>query len=344
MPPPLTLAIIGLGRWGTHLLRNFLALPQAEVIAIADIRSLQLQTIQNRFKLSPTVQCLETGEAALALQGLDAVAIATPAVTHDRLIRLALERGLHVLCEKPMTLDSAVGADLCRLATVQQRQLVVDHTYLFHPAVQRGYQFCQHQLAGAWRYGYATRTNLGPVRQDVDVFWDLAIHDVSILNYWLGQSPLAVAAWGQAWLQPQARSGFPDGLRDLGWVRLTYGAQVEVMIHVSWLDPHKQRRLALGGDQGTLVLDDLAPDRSLTWYPGQGLPRPPGWMSTRQKPQVIEVAAIEPLAQMAQHFLDCALANTPSWVSSGNVAMGLVQLMEAVQEAATTGQKIDLTP
>jgi predicted dehydrogenase len=342
MTPSLKLAIIGLGRWGTHLLRNFLVLPQAEVMAIADTHPQRLQEMRDKFQLSSKIQCFESGEAVLALPELDAVVIATPASTHARLIRLALEQALHILCEKPMTLDRASSEALCRLAAQHHRQLVVDHTYLFHPVVQRGYQFCQQTPENRWRYGYATRTNLGPVRQDVDVFWDLAIHDVSILNHWLEHPPLTVAAWGHIWLQPQAQSRFPSGLRDVGWMRLTYPPQIEVVIHVSWLNPDKQRRLALVGDHGTLVLDEMKPDAPLTWYPGQVISQGSNYCLALPSPIIVDTEGGEPLAQVAQHFLDCALDNSSSKVSSGTAAMDLVKLMEATQQAVETAQTVAL--
>ena len=130
-PLPLKLAIFGLGRWGIHLLRNFLALPGAQVVALVDPDLKQLQDLRDRFHLGETVTCYDTWPQALAHPGLDAVVIATPASTHYTMIKAALEAGLHVLSEKPLTLA------LCRLAQAQQRQLMVDQTYLFHPAVQR---------------------------------------------------------------------------------------------------------------------------------------------------------------------------------------------------------------
>ena len=135
-PLPLKLAIFGLGRWGTHLLRNFLALPGAQVVALVDPDLKQLQDRRDRFHLGEAVTCYDVWPQALAHPGLDAVVIATPASTHYAMIKAALEADLHVLSEPP-TLESATSAALYRLAQAQQRQLMVDHTYLFHPAVQR---------------------------------------------------------------------------------------------------------------------------------------------------------------------------------------------------------------
>ncbi len=340
LPPPVNLALVGLGRWGTHLLRNFLALPAARVVAVVDANPHRLAQVRHQFSLPDTVLGYEHWTTALALADLDAVVVATPAGTHYPIIKAALEKRLHVLSEKPVTLDSASSAELCRLATRQERQLVVDHTYLFHPAVQRGFQLCQQQELGHLRYAYAARTNLGPVRPDVDAFWDLAIHDISILNHWLGQRPTQVSAWGSIWLQPQGLPHFPTGLRDVGWVRLTYPNQLEALIHVSWLNPDKQRRLGLVGDRGTLILDEMTPDSPLTLYQGTLNPSEPSFVPAGLSQQPLALAAAEPLEQMCRHFLDCVQNSRPSALSSGQVATGLVQVMEAISQAAETGTTV----
>lgn len=343
-PRPLNLAIFGLGRWGTHLLRNFLALPGARVVAMVDPNRQRLEELRDRFDLNDTVTSYDAWPQAMAHPGLDAVVIATPASTHYPMIQSALEAGLHVLSEKPLTLEISTSAALCQLAADRQRQLMVDHTYLFHPAVQQGQHLCQ-QL-GALRYGYANRTNLGPVRPDVDAFWDLAIHDVSILYHWLGALPTAVAAWGTAWLQPQPRERFPTGLRDAGWLRLIYGPAargddrhpLEVMVQVSWANPDKQRRLALVGDRGTLVLDEVSGSNPLTLYRGQFQTQSYPFVPTGPQAEAIAIAPAEPLSEMCRHFLDCAAANQPSPISSGQLATDLVRVMSAITDAAATGE------
>ncbi|MGF1517754.1 MAG: Gfo/Idh/MocA family protein [Nodosilinea sp.] len=344
-PPPINLAIFGLGRWGTHLLRNFLALPEARVVALVDPNLQQLRELCDHFSLGETVACYHSWPQAMAHPGLDAVVIATPASTHYPMITAALEAGLHVLSEKPLTLESATSLALCQLAQAQRRQLMVDHTYLFHPAVQRGREL--YQQLGPLRYGYATRTNLGPVRPDADALWDLAIHDVSIVNYWLDQSPTAVAAWGQSWLQPQAQPKFPSGLRDVGWLRLTYGSKANpypmaVTVHVSWANPDRQRRLALVGDRGTLVFDESPQSSPLTLHRGQFQTQTAPFVPNGPQVEALAVAATEPLRQMCAHFLDCVASNTPSPVSSGAMAADLVKIMEAISLAAETGGQIEM--
>jgi predicted dehydrogenase len=332
--PPLQIAIVGLGRWGSNLLRTFLALPEARVVALVEPNRQRLEEVGDRLAPGSAIARYSDWAEAIAQPGLEAVVVATPASTHYPIVRAALAAGLHVLCEKPLTLESASSAELCALAEAQGRQLMVDHTYLFHPAVQTGQRLVE-QL-GTLRYGYAARTNLGPVRPDADVFWDLAIHDVAILNAWIGAPPVSVAAWGQGWLQP--------ALSDVGWLRLVYpqraAAQpLEAVVQVSWANPDRQRRLGLVGDRGTLVLDESPLAPPLTLCRGHFQTQAYPFVPNGPQNEVVAVPSQgEPLAHMGRHFLDCVQRNQPSPISCGRVGTDLVRLMEAVAIAAATGQ------
>ncbi|OLT62181.1 Gfo/Idh/MocA family protein [Moorena bouillonii] len=196
-------AILGAGRWGKHLVRNFLTHPDACLVAVVDPYPETLAAIKDKYNLAPEVRLATDWESIRDLPTIEAVVIATPAVTHYTLIKDALQQGKHVLAEKPLTLDVAECLELCHLAQEKQRQLMVDHTYLFHPAVKRAQEVVNSECLGDLRYGYAARTNLGPVRQDVDSLWDLAIHDIAIFNHCLGQLPVQVQATGRVWLQFQ---------------------------------------------------------------------------------------------------------------------------------------------
>ncbi|WP_240966796.1 Gfo/Idh/MocA family oxidoreductase [Nodosilinea sp. P-1105] len=339
---PVNLAILGIGRWGSQLLRNCLALPQARVVAIADPDPQPLQRWGQLGMLPATVGCYTDWQQAMAIPGLDAVVIATPASTHDRLIRTALAHRYHVLSTKPLTPELASSQALCHLAAAQGCQLVVDHTYLFHPAVQQGYEICHQGLLGPLRYAQASRTQLGPIRDDVDVFWDLAIHDLSILWHWLGRWPTRVTAWGTAWHQPQPQPGFPTGLRDVGWVRLAYEDGFQATVHSSWVTPDRQRRLVLVGDQGTLVFEEGHAQPALTLHSGEGATAP---TDVRSLPsQIIPLAPMEPLSQLCRHFLACVTRNTASTLSPGWLAADLVYLLQAIAQSTDTGQPVAIDP
>ncbi|KAF3891028.1 Gfo/Idh/MocA family oxidoreductase [Tolypothrix bouteillei VB521301] len=319
------IAVVGIGRWGVHLLRNFLEHPQAEVKAVVDPSSERLAEIKQQYHLDDTVLLTTEWQALQQMEDLEAVAIATPASTHYSLISDALRWGYHVLAEKPLTLNPNECQELCQLAEQQKRQLMVDHTYLFHPAVERGKAVVQAGQLGDLRYGYAARTHLGPVRQDVDTLWDLAIHDIAIFNTWLNQVPIKVEAKGKVWLQP--------GLSDLVWVTLTYPNDFQVYIHLCWLNSDKQRRLGIAGSRGSLIFDEMSPTSGLTLLHGEFEQRENKFIPTNQKQEVLEIEKAEPLKAVCNSFIHCILNNLPSETSSGWVGTELVQILSALTES-----------
>ncbi|MBW4486538.1 MAG: Gfo/Idh/MocA family oxidoreductase [Trichocoleus desertorum ATA4-8-CV12] len=351
------IAVIGAGRWGVHLVRNFLEHPQARLVAVIDPDPERLASLKQRFDFDEQVILATDWSALPPPPVIEALAIATPATTHYSLITTALKQGYHVLAEKPLTLAVAESQELCRLAAAQQRQLVVDHTYLFHPAVQRGRAVVQSGELGGLRYGYAARTHLGPVRPDVDALWDLAIHDIAIFNSWLGETPAQVQTQGKIWLQTRSPDHhyFPQGLADLVWVTLLYPSGFQAVVHLCWLNPDKQRRLGVVGTQGTLVFDELSPEASLTIQHGQLQPtansqsneataEPIYYTPIEQRHEVLSLEPGEPLQQVCTHFLHCVRDNTPSPISSGRVGTELVRVLNALTESLNqSGQPINLS-
>ncbi|MEG4044288.1 Gfo/Idh/MocA family oxidoreductase [Microcoleus sp. Pol17_C1] len=208
------IAVLGAGRWGVNLIRNFLEHPNSEVLAVVDPNQDSLAAVQKQFNLDASVILATDWSQVQALPGLQAVAIATPASTHYTLAAAALKQGYHVLAEKPLALNLTEAIELCQLAEKQQRQLFVDHTYLFHPAVDRGQRIIQQHQLGKLRYGYAQRTHFEPVRHDVDALWDLAIHDIAIFNTWLEQTPIEVRAMGTVFPKEEGSSA-TDSVTDV---------------------------------------------------------------------------------------------------------------------------------
>ncbi|AFY65025.1 Gfo/Idh/MocA family protein [Geitlerinema sp. PCC 7407] len=334
MPKPVKLAIFGAGRWGNHLVRNVLAHPEAELVAIADPQTTMLHSLADRYDLTG-IRLSPDPASALQYPDLEAVIVATPAVTHFDLIRAALERGCHVLAEKPLTLEPEASVALCQLAEAQQRQLVLDHTYLFNGAVRQGQATVETGVLGELRYGYAARTHLGPVRQDVDALWDLAIHDLAIFYSWLGEMPVRVRAEGRTWLQPRPENplGSPAGLADWVQATLEYASGLVVTLHLSWLNPDKQRRLVLVGSQGSLIFDELRTDAPLVLQRGRLEPRGAQFVPAQQSTEAIAVSPSEPLYQVCDHFLHCARHNVPSAVSSGWLGAQLVAVLRSLSDS-----------
>lgn len=351
----LGIVVVGVGRWGVHLVRNFLEHPDARVVAVVDSHSERLAALQKRFNLDPSVILATDWQAVRNNPEIEAVAIATPASTHYSLIADALHQGYHVLAEKPLTLNPAECLELCRLAEQQQRQLMVDHTYLFHPAVQRGQEIVESGRLGELRYGYAARTHLGPVRQDVDALWDLAIHDIAIFNTWLGQVPVEVQATGQVWLkrissQLSSANGNsreqlttdngqrtnPQELADLVQVILTYPSGFQAFIHLCWLNPDKQRRLAVVGSQGTLIFDELA-ESPLTLQHGHLEQEGEYFTPAGQQCEVLDIELGEPLKRVCDRFLVSIQLNQPSPLSSGWMGSQLVQVLSCLEQSLQQG-------
>jgi predicted dehydrogenase len=331
---PVGIAVLGLGRWGIHWLRNFLAAPKARVVSVADAWPASLEKVA---ALMPAEMPFLTTDwqAAIAQPGVEAVVIVTPAVTHFELITTALELGLHVLVEKPITVNSQEAIAASELADRQNKILMVDHTYLFNPAIQRGRSAIAAGICGEWRYAYGTRSHLGPVRQDVDVMWDLAIHDVVILNHWLGQLPVKVQAKATSWLQD-------SGLADTVWGTLTYPNGFEATMHWSWLNNDKQRRVGVVGQQGTLIFDELAAE-PLVCHQGQFAIQPQGFVPIEQNRQVLTYPVEEPLANACQHFLDCIRQQQPSNIANGWHGVELVQILESLAASmAQNGEPITI--
>ncbi|MTJ13371.1 Gfo/Idh/MocA family oxidoreductase [Anabaena sp. UHCC 0187] len=335
------IVIIGVGRWGVHLLRNFLAHPDVTVIAVLDHHLERLAAVKQQFNLDENVLLTTDWQAVKQIPEVTAVVIATPAITHYSLIKDALQQGYHVLAEKPLTLESEECRELCHLAEHENLILMVDQTYLFHPAVVRGESVVQSSKLGDLRYGYATRTHLGPVRQDVDALWDLAIHDIAIFNNWLGKLPVQVQATGTVWLQGGEKELIPSspGLADLVWITLTYPDNFQAYIHLCWLNPDKQRRLGVVGSKGTLIFDEMSSSSPLTLIHGEFEKQGNLFIPINQKQEVLEIEKAEPLKQVCDGFINCILTNTPSLISSGWVGRELVEILAALTASLNQGGK-----
>ncbi|MEO1763454.1 MAG: Gfo/Idh/MocA family oxidoreductase [Cyanobacteria bacterium J06629_18] len=344
MTNSIKIAVVGVGRWGVHLLRNFLAHPQVEVVAVVDPNPECLTKVERQYQLANNVLLTTEWQKLKQLSDLNAVVIATPAVTHYSLIVDALNWGCHVLSEKPLTLNPLECYQLCELAEKQQRILMVDHTYLFHPVVEKGQAVLQSGAVGDLRYGYATRTHLGPVRQDVDALWDLAIHDIAIFNNWLGESPILAQATGKVWLQTaENQSASSNPLSDLVQATLIYPSGFQAFIHLCWLNPDKQRRLAVVGSRGSLIFDEMLSDTPLTLMQGEFERQENIFIPINQQQKVIEIEPGEPLKKVCNGFVECIVQNTQSSISNGCVGAELVEILTALtQSLETEGKTISI--
>jgi predicted dehydrogenase len=333
----LGIAVFGAGRWGTHMIRNIHQHPNLRLVAIADPDSNQLARAARIIDFDETVVLTQNWEKALQLPQIEAVVVVTPAQTHAQLIRAALHHQYHVLTEKPLALTASEAIDLCHLAEQQQRHLMIDHTYLFHPAVEAGYAYLRQIGLDTIRYGYSARTHMGPIRQDVDALWDLAIHDISIFNYWLGEAPALVQAQGSSWLRPVSQESFSVPRSDVVWVRLAYSSGVHTWIHLCWANSDKQRRVGLVTQRGTLIFDELQADMPLVFQHGKIQSERSQFEPIYGHQEAIAVADDEPLKRLCDRFWQTIQQSCATAPSLGWEGVRLVQILEALSTSLAQG-------
>ncbi len=244
--PRVRLALVGFGYWGPNYARVLNELPDAQLTVICDQSRERLALVRQRYR---TIDTCESVDDLLARDDVDGVVIATPAATHEALVRATLSAGRHVLVEKPMALRAEGCETLCDLAEQTGRVLMVGYTFLYNAGVRKMKDMMTPEQFGQPYYLHATRTNLGPIRPDVNAVWDLAPHDVAIFNYLLGEQPLWASAIGTRVLKTSRE--------DIAFATLGYANDVVGNIHVSWADPNKVRAVVAVGSRRRVVFNDL---------------------------------------------------------------------------------------
>lgn len=334
MPPPRPLAIgvLGCGHWGPNHVRVFSQLRDSVVTAFADPDPKRLAAISAQF---PEATGFADYTELLATAKVDAVAICVPTRLHFEVAKAALEAGKHVLCEKPLTADVAEAEELDRIATARGLILMTGHVFLFNPGILKVRALLTAGEPGRVHYMRALRTNLGPIRRDVNAVYDLASHDIAIFNFLLDAEPTTVSAVGAAFLQ--------DGIEDVAFVTLKYPNGVIANIQVSWLDPKKLREIVVVGDKKMIVWDELALagpvsiyDKTVVkeeYYDSFGqfqlLAREGDLTIPRVPPQ-------EPLKMQDQWFLDCIRTGKIE-LSDGRFSIGVVKVLAAIEKSLKAG-------
>lgn len=333
---PVRVAIIGAGHWGPNLIRNFHNHRESEVAWVVDRDPARLDQVRTRF---PDVQVAAEAHAALDDASVDAAVIATPTSTHYGLARAALERGKHTLVEKPISSAVPEAEELCRLAAEQRRVLMVGHVFVFNPAVRRVKEYIDRGDLGRVYYVAMVRTNLGPIRTDVNAAWDLAAHDLSIVNYWLGAEPQSVSALGGAWIN--------GGVEDAVFATLRYPSATLVNLHVSWLNPRKSRDITVVGEKCMLTFDDMNLVEPLRIYDKQvteavtTVPYVDTFASFRASVRegdvvIPKIALGEPLKTECEHFIECILDGRAP-IAGGGEGLAVVRALAAIQRSLRSG-------
>lgn len=255
MKKELNLAVIGSGHWGPNLIRNFHFHERAHVSWVCDLDAARLEVIKSNYQ---GIDVTTDWQKVVRDPAVDAVIIATPTASHYSIAYEALNAGKHLFIEKPLTSNSVDALKLVNLANHLNRHLMVGHVFLFNPGIQYIKKSLDDSLLGDLYYCHCTRTNLGPIRGDVNALWDLASHDVAVLLYLLGDLPYSVNGQGSAFINPP--------IEDVVFAQLSFSSKVVGNLHASWLDPKKVRQMVLVGSHKMLVFDDMNPDASVTVY------------------------------------------------------------------------------
>ena len=329
------LAQAGCGYWGRNLLRVFANANGAQVVACCELDPTARQTAQ---RLVPGIEACDDFAQLLNHPDIDAIVLATPASVHFEQARAALSADKHVFVEKPLAMTTAEAEQLTAVAQQKNLRLMVGHTFLYNDAVRWVKDYIDRGELGEVYYAYFHRLNLGRVRSDVDVLWNLAPHDVSIALYWLGGSPANVTAQGVSYLQP--------GIWDVAFLQMQFPNNRYAHVHVSWLDPSKTRRAVVVGSKKMIEYDDTSADQRIIIY-DKGIDRRElgtelGGFESFAEFQLVQRAGDiwiprlqfrEPLQVEAQHFIDCiASGQTP--FTDGRNGTEVIRVLEAAHAAA----------
>lgn len=330
MAEKINIGVVGSGYWGPNLIRNIAQLPDVALHTVCD---LDTNILAKNARLYPNTRTTTDFSVMLNDPAVQGVVLATPAHLHAAMAMQALEAGKHVMVEKPLALTSEDARRLVEKAAANNLRLMVGHVFEYNPAVIMLRDLVRSGELGRVLYAYSTRVNLGKIRDDLNAMWNLAPHDISILNFALDQVPVEVSARGFGFL------GRPD-LEDVVFMTMGYPNGVAAHIHVSWLDPNKTRRTTLVGDKKMVVYDDMSQDERIRIY-DKGVLRDDGTavgygefrLITRSGDVYIpNLPTTEPLRAECAHFVDC-IRTGQNPTSDGIDGYRVVRIMEAAQES-----------
>lgn len=333
----LKIGVIGCGYWGPNLIRNFINLKDAQVKTASDLSENRLKHMN---RLYPSLAVTVDYKDIINDPEIDAVVIATPVSTHYDLAVEAIEAGKHVFCEKPLTSKVDEGIKLVRLADKAGKTLMVGHTFVYTAAVNKVRDLIKSGELGDVYYISTSRVNLGLFQDDINVVWDLAPHDVSIMNYVLESRPVSVSAVGYSYIQPK--------IQDVAFVTLRYPGSILANLQVSWLNPNKIRATTVVGSRKMLVYDDISSLEKIRIY-DKGVDVIPHYdtfgefqLSYRYGDiSIPKLDDAEPLKIECQHFLDCINGQTPR--SGGKHGLEVLLALDAIDRSmAANGAEIKI--
>lgn len=325
--------VIGCGYWGPNLIRNFNDNYRTDIRFVCDLNREKLERIKIRY---PFIETATDYKKLLKDKNIDAVAIATPVFTHYKLVKEALEAGKHVLVEKPLTTSVSEAEKLIEAAARKNLVLLVDHTYIYTDSVRKIKNLLDNNHLGDMYYFDSVRVNLGLFQHDINVIWDLAPHDLSIMNYLLNVEPQSVIATGAR----HAGSKFED----IAYVTIRFAGDLIAHFHVNWMSPIKIRRIIIGGSKKMLVFDDLDPAEKIKIY-DKGVMLSKGSEKSLYQTMIqyrigdMHAPAInntEALKTEIDHFADCILLKTAP-ITDGESGLKVIRILEAADRSIKKG-------
>jgi predicted dehydrogenase len=323
----ITLGVIGAGDWGKNLVRNFHSLPECRVKWCADLDKKRIDYIKTAYK---DIQVTNDPENIFKDKEVQAVVISSSAVTHYPLAIASLSAGKHTYVEKPLALKAREAEEMVKLSHNTKKILMVGHLLKYHPAVTRMKEMVDAGELGALYYIYSQRVNLGKVRFDENAMWSFAPHDISVILYLLGANPTSVTARGESYLQ--------KNIDDVVFVNMEFPGRQMANIHISWLDPHKIRRITVVGSKKMAVFDDMEPKDKLKLY-DRGIDKSfdyetyAEYLSLRfGEVSSVPLPQTEPLQNECKHFLEC-VKNNHLPLTDGEDGLRVVRVLEAAQES-----------
>jgi predicted dehydrogenase len=330
----INLGVIGYGYWGPNVVRNFNGIPNAEVVSICDYQQSALKRARNIYpKMNITSDCREI----LYSPRIDAVVIVTPVSTHFDIAKQALENGKHIFIEKPFTSSVEQAEQLIELAEKKNLKIMVDHTFLFTGTVKKIKQLIDDGTMGDLYYFDSTRVNLGLFQKDVNVIWDLAPHDLSIMDHLFNTNAVAVAATGMA--------HFDNDLENVAYITVYLSGNLIAHINVNWLSPVKIRMTMIGGRKKMVVWNDLVSDEKLRVYdrgvdPADKESAYPLRVNYRSGDMwAPKVEQTEALKEEAEYFIDC-ITNDKTPFNDGYSGLRVVKMLEATERSIKKGGEL----
>ena len=321
------IAVIGIGGWGKNILRSFNQLADANLRLCCDLDG---NKWNEQKALYPAVKFTKKAEEIFNDPDVEAVVIAASAAAHFKLAKGALEANKHVFVEKPLTLKVEETEELIRLSKLKKKKLMVGHLLKYHPAVEKLREFIEGGKLGRIYYIYSQRVNLGKIRKDENALWSFAPHDISVILYLVGDEPDSVSARGEAYIRPD--------IEDVVFLNLHFKDRKMAHIHLSWLDPHKTRKMTIVGSEKMVVFDDMQPSEKIKMYdkgaivPGEYLSYSDAITLKEGDVYIPALKMKEPLICECQHFLDCIKSDREP-LTNGEDGLRVVRILNAAQES-----------